>query len=95
MRSPSAETPSTEHAPSPEKAALAARREIEAHEPRNLIVLALQQILIRVGWIFKTESIVMPAFIDAIGGTAMMRGCLPMLNRLGHSVPPVLFARRL
>ncbi|MEX0939343.1 MAG: MFS transporter [Pirellulales bacterium] len=95
MRSPSAETPPTTHPESPEAAALAARREIEANEPRNLIVLALQQILIRVGWIFKTESIVMPAFIDAIGGTATMRGCLPMLNRLGHSVPPVLFARRL
>ena len=64
-------------------------------ERRNFTTLALYQILHRVGWIFKTESVVMPAFLDYIGGTAWLRGCLPLLNRVGHSVPPVLFSRRL
>lgn len=72
---------------------------VDAHEPRNLAVLALQQIVVRVGWIFKTESIVIPAFLDSIVGTPwlrdFLRGWLPMLNRLGQSVPPVLFSRRL
>ena len=45
---------------------------------------------LRIGWIFKTESIVMPAVLDVIGGTASIGGFLPMLNRLGQSVPPFL-----
>ncbi len=63
--------------------------------PRNFLVLAIYQVLIRIGWIFKTESIVMPAFMDAVGGTPALRGCLPMLNRFGTSIPPLLMARRL
>jgi hypothetical protein len=69
------------------------------NEPRNLIVVALYQVLLRTGWIFKTESIVMPAVLDTItGGGAVggvLRGCLPVLNRIGHSIPPLLFSRRL
>ncbi len=63
--------------------------------PRNFLVLMLYQIVMRIGWIFKTESIVMPAVLDSIGGPSWLRGCLPLLNRFGHSIPPVLFARRL
>jgi len=61
----------------------------------NFVWLALHQVLLRIGWIFKTESIVMPAFLDFIGGGPVLRGCLPVLQRLGFSVPPVLYARRL
>jgi len=68
---------------------------VEENAARNFLILGLHQILHRVGWIFKTESIVIPAFLDYIGGTPWLRGCLPMLNRFGHSVPPVLFSRRL
>ncbi len=64
-------------------------------ESRNFLALALYQVLLRIGWIFKTESIIMPAFLDLVGGSGVLRGCLPVLNRLGHSVPPVLYARRL
>ena len=52
----------------------ASRRVIERNEPRNFILLAVYQIVLRVGWIFKTESIVMPAFLDHIGGTPWLRG---------------------
>jgi hypothetical protein len=66
---------------------------------RNFLALAAHQIVMRIGWIFKTESIVIPAFLDYISPAGplqgVLRGCLPMLNRFGHSVPPVLFARRL
>lgn len=70
---------------------------IEACEPRNLILLATHQIVLRVGWIFKTESVIMPAFIDLVAGPGAgpLRGCLPALNRLGQSVPPVFCAERL
>ena len=40
----------------------------QAHEKRNFLVLALYQIVMRIGWIFKTESIVMPAVLDTITG---------------------------
>jgi len=69
------------------------------HERHNFIVLALYQVIMRTGWIFKTESIVMPAVLDTITGGGplggFLRGWLPVLNRLGHSIPPILFSRRL
>ena len=49
----------------------------------------------RIGWMFKTESVIMPAFMDLIGGASWQRGCLPMLNRLGQSIPPLLFSDRI
>jgi hypothetical protein len=54
--------------------------------------MSIYQIVLRIGWIFKTESIIMPAFMDLIGGAAWQRGCLPMLNRLGQSMVPLLFS---
>jgi len=61
---------------------------------RNFAMLALYQIVMRTGWIFKTESIIMPAVVDTISGAGWIRGCLPLLNRFGHSIPPVLLARQ-
>lgn len=66
---------------------------IERHESRNLLLLAAHQIVLRLGWIFKTESVIMPAFLDAVtGGSGLMRGCLLALNRLGQGVPPIFSA---
>lgn len=64
-------------------------------ESRNFIVLALYQILLRTGWIFKTESIIMPAVLDTLSGAGWVRGWLPVLNRFGYSIPPLLMARRI
>ncbi len=64
-------------------------------ESRNFIALALYQILLRTGWIFKTESIIMPAVLDTLSGAGWVRGWLPVLNRFGYSVPPMLMARRI
>lgn len=36
----------------------------------------------------------MPAVLDVIGGSGWLRGCLPMLNRLGQSLPPMLASDR-
>lgn len=55
-------------------------------------MLALHQATMRTGWIFKTESIVMPAVLDVLSGAAWVRGLLPTLNRIGQSVPPILAA---
>ena len=54
----------------------------------------------RVGWIFKTESIIMPVIMDLLCGpgtalAAWMRSWLPQLNRFGQSIPQVFFAGRI
>lgn len=64
-------------------------------EPRNMAAMALSQMLMRTGWIFKTESVIVPAFLDSIAGAGWLRGLLPVLNRLGQSLAPFLLARRL
>lgn len=58
----------------------------------NFLKVAAFQIILRTGWIFKTESIVMPAVMDSIGGAGWLRGILPVLNRFGQSIPPLLAA---
>ncbi|QDU87862.1 Major Facilitator Superfamily protein [Pirellulimonas nuda] len=61
----------------------------------NFWWLVAHHVLLRVGWIFKTESIVIPAFLSFIGGGPALLGWLPMLQRFGLSVPPLLYARQL
>ena len=60
----------------------------------NFPLMVLYYVLLRVGWIFKTESMIMPAVLDLIGGGGWLRGCLPMLNRFGQSIPPMLASDR-
>jgi hypothetical protein len=64
-------------------------------ESRNFLVLAGFQIVTRTGWIFKTESVVMPAVLSLAGGAGWQLGFLPFLSRLGLSAPPLLAARRM
>lgn len=71
------------------------REGIERDEPRNIMVMAINTIAMRTGWIFKTESVIIPAFLDSIDGAGWTRGLLPVLNRLGQSVAPFLLARRM
>jgi MFS family permease len=59
---------------------------------RNFLLLAAQMVVIRIGWIFKTESVIIPAFLDSIAGPGWMRGLLPVLNRTGQSIPAFLLA---
>jgi len=69
--------------------------EIEPRETRNLTLLAIHQVVFRVGWIFKTENVIMPAFLDYLAGAGWLRGCIPTLKRFGQSLPPVFLAERL
>ena len=65
----------------------------EPRETINLFILAAQLIIMRIGWIFKTESVIIPHVLDVISGNAAWaRGFLPVLNRLGQSIPPLLAA---
>ena len=68
------------------KAPFPRRRRQSLH---NFWALVAFQTSLRTGWIFKTESIIIPAVLDAIGGSPVLRGCLPLLNRFGQSVPPM------
>jgi hypothetical protein len=36
----------------------------------------------------------MPAVLDSIAGAGWVRGWLPLLNRFGNSIPPLLLARQ-
>jgi hypothetical protein len=65
------------------------------NERRNFWLLVVYQVVLRTGWIFKTESVVMPHAADALDPTGWARSWLPLLNRFGQSVPPVLAARRI
>ena len=67
---------------------------VPPHHSRNFFLAIVYAVCMRTGWIFKTESIIMPAVLDVIGGSGWLRGCLPMLNRFGQSVPPLLASDR-
>ena len=67
----------------------------QGSQRNNFLILTIYHVILRVGWIFKTESIVMPAILDSIGGGGWLRGCLPMLNRLGQSIPPLILSDRI
>ncbi|MDA7950897.1 MAG: MFS transporter [Pirellulaceae bacterium] len=62
---------------------------------RNFVLFVFYQVTLRTGWIFKTETIVMPAALDSLGGSIGLRSWLPLLNRFGQSIPPLLVSSRL
>lgn len=76
----------------PEPAGPPSRAGADAAETRNFLLLAGQQVVVRIGWIFKTESVIIPAFLDSIAGPGWMRGMLPVLSRIGQSVPAFLLS---
>lgn len=63
-----------------------------ACEPRNSFWLVVYQVLVRIGWVFKTETVIMPAVLDTVVDSGALRGLLPVLNRGGQSVPPLFVA---
>jgi MFS family permease len=77
--------------PQPSGASTAIRGDT-VREGRNTFWLECYQVVVRVGWIFKTETIIMPAVLDAVVDSGFLRGLLPVLNRGGQSVPPLLFS---
>lgn len=67
----------------------------DAHEARNILVLVIHQLFFRTAWIFKVESVIMPAFLDSITSVGWLRGMLPLLNRFGQALVPLLLSERL
>ena len=64
------------------------------HFRRNFLVLAFIAISKRAGWIFKTESIIMPGFVYTLTDSATIRGILPFISRSGRSLPQFVMAHR-
>ncbi len=62
------------------------------HFRRNFLILAFMAISRRVGWIFKTESIIMPGFIYTLTDSSAIRGLLPLISRSGRSFPQFIIA---
>jgi len=69
-----------------------AAAEQAARESRNIACLVSYQVVGRVRWIFKTETVIMPAVLDACVDSGLLRGLLPILNRTGNSLVPLLVA---
>ncbi len=67
----------------------------DPHRRQNFAAMALHQVIFRVAWIFKTESVIMPAFLDMIADSGAIRGMLPLLNRFGQSLAPLLLSDRM
>lgn len=61
----------------------------------NFAVLVVHFTALRVGWIFKLETMVMPLFLDALGAGPSVQGLLPVLGRIGNSVPQYVLSGRL
>lgn len=92
-RTPTTDEPSRAAIDSP--TGILAGDEARPAEGRNFVILVIYQALLRTGWIFKTESVIMPAVLESLAASPWMMGCLPLLNRFGQSVPPLLVARRI
>lgn len=83
----------TSSQPSPSRGDLStAAHDAPSREARNTLGIEAYQVLVRVGWIFKTETIIMPAVLDALVDSGTLRGLLPVLNRGGQSLPPLAAA---
>jgi len=70
------------------------QNEIDRHFAGNFFIFALNLISLRVGWIFKTETIIMPGFLYTLTDSSAIRGFLPLISRIGRSLPQFLIAHR-
>ncbi|MCA9064296.1 MAG: hypothetical protein KDA96_14600, partial [Planctomycetaceae bacterium] len=61
----------------------------------NFVPLILHQAIFRIAWIFKTESVVIPAFLDTITDSGVARGILPLINRAAQSIAPLILSSQI
>ena len=69
------------------------RTEANPHQRRNFVALVAHMVLHRMGWIFKLESVVIPTFVGALTRSPYALSMLPMLNRVGRRLPPLIGGR--
>jgi MFS family permease len=59
--------------------------------PRNFAANVLYHIFMRMGWIFKTESTIIPGFVTELTRHPLLIGMTPFLSRLLQFLPQFLF----
>lgn len=64
----------------------------QPHEKHNFTVFVVNQVLGRIGWIFKNETVIIPRFFDFHSPLGVMRGFLPLIIGVGQSLPQFLIA---
>ena len=64
------------------------------YENLNFATFAANQILMRMGWVFKTESVIVPAYLDTLSKSDVLRGLLPVSFRLVQSLAQFFLAQR-
>ncbi|MBT3267654.1 MFS transporter [Candidatus Poribacteria bacterium] len=65
--------------------------EAAAHYPRNFRAMALYTSFMQMGWIFKTESTVIPMFVTYLTTNPMLISVVPVLSRLPQFLSQFLF----
>jgi len=74
--------------------------EVKRYHRRNFIVSAVHFIVLRLGWVFKTESVIIPGFVGRLTSIACphMEGfvlsLIPVISRLGRGLPQLVVAQR-
>ena len=62
-----------------------------AQYPRNFRAMALYTSFMQMGWIFKTESTVVPMFVTFLTTNPMLISIVPILSRLPQFLSQFLF----
>lgn len=65
---------------------------VQLHRRRNFFALGLYSIAFNIGWLFKTESIIVASFVRTLGASNLVQGLFPMMNQLGSTIPQLLMA---
>ncbi|MDA1191012.1 MAG: MFS transporter [Candidatus Poribacteria bacterium] len=65
--------------------------EVAKAYPRNFLAMTLYSIFMRVGWIFKTESSIIPGFVTALTGNPVLIGMFPLMSRAMRFIPQFFF----
>ena len=64
----------------------------QPHEKHNFMVFVVNQVLGRISWIFKNETVIIPRFFDLHTPLGVIRGFLPLIIGVGQSLPLFLIA---
>ena len=62
---------------------------VEKNKKRNFIFFAIYQLTFHIGWLFKTESIIVPSAARMLGASNFIIGMFPMISILGEAIPPM------
>jgi MFS family permease len=67
---------------------------VRRNRRRNFFAFGLYTIAFNVGWLFKTESVIIAAFVRTLGASNLVQGLFPMVNQLGSTIPQLFMANR-